>query len=338
MTGELSFTVPTKEAAHRLGTQMEAKMLEDSFQPRSATHTIGEAISRYMKRIAPSRLSASTIGGYESALRWWDNYMGSLRLSAVKPTDIREAVEQLAETHKIGTVNQMMSCLSSVFEVAIDEWEWTNMNPVRRVKRPKFDNRRTRYLTRDDIRHLLQKSRLVDINMHHFIMCAISTGARKGEIEALTWGDVAEDFRSITFHKTKNGESRSVPVSWQLRNVLIERFNALQALARGISAIKFEEDDEYIFVDSALSNIPVFKPFVRSQWTKIVGKLDIAHLTFHDLRHTVASLLAKDGVDTATIAELLGHKSLNTTKRYMHLNTADLARKTERILSFPVDK
>ncbi|MCO6445825.1 MAG: tyrosine-type recombinase/integrase [Anaerolineae bacterium] len=57
----------------------------------------------------------------------------------------------------------------------------------------------------------------------------------------------------------------------------------------------------------------------------------MADVHFHDLRHTYASWLAQDGVSMASIRDLLGHASMQTTSRYAHLGRADLIEATRRV-------
>ena len=62
------------------------------------------------------------------------------------------------------------------------------------------------------------------------------------------------------------------------------------------------------------------RPFeFRKHWDKAVTAAEIADFRFHDLRHTCASYLAQNGASLLQIAEVLGHKQLEVTKRYSHL-------------------
>jgi integrase len=63
---------------------------------------------------------------------------------------------------------------------------------------------------------------------------------------------------------------------------------------------------------------------IRSAWEKALLKAQITNFKFHDLRHTAASYLAMNQASLLEIGELLGHKTIQMTKRYAHLSNAHL--------------
>ena len=62
------------------------------------------------------------------------------------------------------------------------------------------------------------------------------------------------------------------------------------------------------------------KPYVfYKSWKKAVNEAELIDFRFHDLRHTTASYLAQNGATLLEIADVLGHKQIEVTKRYAHL-------------------
>jgi len=57
----------------------------------------------------------------------------------------------------------------------------------------------------------------------------------------------------------------------------------------------------------------------RKEWIKALKRAEIDDFRFHDLRHTCASYLAQNGASLLEIADVLGHKQIQMTKRYAHL-------------------
>ena len=79
----------------------------------------------------------------------------------------------------------------------------------------------------------------------------------------------------------------------------------------------------FIKIDSRLifaSKINPSKPYVfYKPWKRAVIDAELVDFRFHDLRHTTASYLAQNGATLLEIADVLGHKQIEVTKRYAHL-------------------
>ena len=145
----------------------------------------------------------------------------------------------------------------------------------------------------------------------------LHTGFRRGELLGLRWKDV--DFKAgvLTIPKSKNGDSRHVPMTSTVRSILSH-------LPRPL--------------DSAALVFPNTEGNRDLRWAKkiVPGTLraaKIADFRFHDLRHTFASRLAMEGVDLLTIKELGGWKSLTMVQRYAHLSPSHRRIAIERLVT-----
>ncbi len=134
------------------------------------------------------------------------------------------------------------------------------------------------------------------------IILAVNTGMRRGEIFNLKWSYVDLKKRFIEVIKSKNGEKRVIPINKTLLEVL-------HRLPRRI-------DSPYVFPGKKGKKRTDCKKSFRTA----MRKAEIEDFCFHDLRHTFASHLVMAGVPLLTVAELLGHKSIEMTKRYSHLS------------------
>jgi len=204
------------------------------------------------------------------------------------------------------TNNRRVACIKHMIHKAV---QWKQCPPhvwdeVRAVKLLPENNRRMRYLTREEADRLLDACRvkggsstLTAPHLYPIVSIALNTGMRLGEILALTWNDI--DMRSgfIRVQNAKNNESRDIPINDTLRG-------ALGALPSNVDA------SEKVFKVRA----------VRRSFTTALRKAGIRNAVFHTLRHTFASHLVMAGADLTTVKELLGHKSLTMTMRYSHLS------------------
>ena len=214
--------------------------------------------------------------------------------------------------------NKEVWILKNVCKVA-EEKRYLLRSPAGHVKRQREPRGRVRYLSPEERTALLEgKSVTVTAKdgrrwtahvrpspvLQRYIVAALQTGARRGELIRLCWCDV--DFRTglLTFANTKNGDLRTVPMTATMRALL-------QSLPRPL--------------DSSAPVLPRRKPLVLTRaFARLRDRLGIENLTFHDLRHDVGSQLAMANVPLRTIADILGHRKLEMTLRYAHLSPAYL--------------
>jgi integrase len=182
------------------------------------------------------------------------------------------------------------------------EWEMVEEESLKRVRRVKLlpeNNRRLRYLSKEQCKDLI---RACSPHLQPIVITALNTGMRKEEILSLEWEkhiDLKHGF--ILLDVTKNGERREIPINRTLRDTL-------KQVVRHISS-------PYVFVDA---NGNRYKD-IRRSFKSALRKAGIKDFRFHDLRHCFASHLVMAGVDLTTVKELLGHKTLTMTLRYAHL-------------------
>ncbi|PIQ88729.1 MAG: hypothetical protein COV72_06610 [Candidatus Omnitrophica bacterium CG11_big_fil_rev_8_21_14_0_20_42_13] len=231
-------------------------------------------------------------------LRKLKSYFAGRYLYEITPKDIeRYKAESLKSVTK-ATVNRVLNCLSSLYNRAI-EWGKAANNPMRTVKLFKAENKRLRYLEKEEIVKLLANC---SNHLRPIVIVALNTGMRKGEIFGLKWYDVDFERGIIHLLNTKNGEKREVPMNEQAKTALIK--------------VRKHPQSAYIFSNKD------GRPYtaVRKSFFTALKNAGIINFRFHDLRHTFASHLVMSGVDLNTVRELLGHKSLEMTLRYSHLS------------------
>src|SRR5574341_1991298 len=114
------------------------------------------------------------------------------------------------------TVNRELACLKHMFTKAI-HWRLADSNPVKLVKLLRENNRRLRYLTEEELRRLYHEC--AD-HLKAFILMAVYTGMRRGEILKLKWDDVSIDQQVIYVRNTKNGSTREIPIALPILQML----------------------------------------------------------------------------------------------------------------------
>jgi integrase/recombinase XerD len=145
-----------------------------------------------------------------------------------------------------------------------------------------------------------------------------ATGVRKAELRNLTVADVNLEEELLRVNRGKGGKDRVVPLS----------AIACQFLENYIKAIRPEllkgRDTDKLFL-SIRDGVPIGVHGIKQIINRYVRRLNLKkHVTCHLWRHSCATHLLKNNANLRHVQEMLGHKSLATTERYLRLTIADL--------------
>ncbi|MBK8816472.1 MAG: site-specific integrase [Methylococcaceae bacterium] len=275
-------------------------------------HTFNDVAARYNLEVLP-HYSEREQKERKAKLDWWNERLKDYLLSDITPALIVQNRDSFARSEnrqgeKISpaTVNRYLALISHVFTIAVNEWQWLEDNPVKKVKRPKEPRGRVRFLDDDERNRLLQACKESSNEVLYLcVILALSTGMRQGELMGLLWRDVDLKKGNIILHETKNGERRRVPLAGHGLELLRE-YGKIRRL-----------DSPLMF--PSYTN-PISPINLRSAFTFALERAEIKDFHWHDLRHCTASYLAMNGASLAEIAEILGHKTLAMVKRYSHLS------------------
>ena len=195
-------------------------------------------------------------------------------------------------------------------------------NPARGVRPPRVKHREKVILTETDARRLLDAAK--GDPMEPLYVLALTTGARVGELLALSWRDIdlegeritirgnavdGYDGREIASPKTTAGH-RVIPIP----AVTVEMLAAFQARSGG---------------DRASGSYSAIRPAGSSRrgsrckrLLPLVERAGLPRMTFHSLRDTAATLMLQRGVPAHMVSRMLGHASVAITLSiYAHVTT-----------------
>jgi len=328
----------TRRAAERWAKTIEAEMIEGKhFRSAEARRrTLGDAIDRYLEEQVPKKRDGSM---HRGILPWWKNELGHLKLAEVSPALVAEARDKLAKgsyqrskpdskhssvkgeaarqfPRSPSTVNKYLSCLSHVFTIARKEWHWAAHNPLESVSKLGQGSGRVRSLSDAERKALLAET-VEDTTLHTFVLIALTTACRAGELQKLTWADVDLKAGRLLFRETKNAQPRTAWVQGKALELLKARAK-VRKLKGGL-----------VFESPQGGTYDYHKPFRAA-----VEAAGIANFRFHDLRHTAATYLAQQGATEQQLRAIGGWKS-GVVARYVHLAAEDskaaLGKLAERI-------
>ncbi|MEX2150711.1 MAG: site-specific integrase [Steroidobacteraceae bacterium] len=333
-------TFPAKRDAERWAAKREGEWARHRHFPdeESSRRTLTEAIDRWIREELPSKRSAKTIKGH---LQWWKRRIGAKTLAQVTPAVLSEIKSELAAgtfaratpgskhtslkkgekakqfRRSAATVNRYLQALGSVLTYCEREWSWLQESPLKRIRKLKQAQGRVRYLTDAERTKLLEACATVDPQLHTFVILALSTGARAGELRELRWKDVDLKRGRAVLNRTKNDDRRALTLAGAALELMKDQRHRRRL------------DSDRVFPQAG-SDRPYdyHKPFRLA-----VDAVGIADFRFHDLRHTAASWLAMTGATGPEIAAVLGHRTLAMVKRYSHLGEQHVAGVVERMVA-----
>ncbi|HVI49947.1 MAG TPA: tyrosine-type recombinase/integrase [Candidatus Sulfotelmatobacter sp.] len=266
---------------------------------------MGELLDQYITDEMPRRKRASTAKLHEGQIeRHIRPQLGSMAVADISRSDVEALHRRASEEGGPITGNRMVSLLSAIMSYAITI-ECITANPAFRFPRHSEQSRR-RYLTLAELAKViadLDASPAQD--SADAVRLLLYTGARVGEVLAMRWDNL--DFEIGVWSKpaaaTKQKRDHHLPLTDEAQALL----QARQKTIKG----------EWVFPArySPTGHLTTIRVF----WKQVCKRTGIPDCHIHDLRHTFASLAARQGVSLQVVGGLLGHSDHKTTNRYLHL-------------------
>lgn len=304
--------------ARRWASSIESAIHENRHfkTAESKKRTVAELIDKYIANVLPSK-SNSMKAAQANQLAWWREKAGYYVLADFTVEVIDSLRSELAkgstnrgEKRTTATVNRYLAALSHVLTKAVNVWQWLESNPLSKIERHSENQGRVRYLDDEERMRLLEAcQQSSNKQLYAIVVLALSTGMRKGEILNLTRRFVFLQEGFVILEHTKNGERRRVPIIGHAHEVLT-------------SQMKIHRFDSDFIFPSKDGTKPID---IKRPWEVAVTKAEINDFRFHDLRHSCASYLAMNGATQRDLMEILGHKTVQMTKRYSHLSDSHIS-------------
>jgi integrase len=201
--------------------------------------------------------------------------------------------------------------LKASFNIA-KNWDWISENPFTKIKFGRIQQVKPKFITRKELDLILQNVKSEELS--NIFLFGWYTGCRLNEIVTIKYKNIDLSNRTIIIgdesFKSKNGKSRTIPISNELYVNVFERIN-------------IEDKESYVFTKQ--NGFPFNRDYVSRSFLHARRNAGLSEdIHFHTLRHSFASHLALKGVPITVIKELLGHSSIAVTQIYSHTNLASL--------------
>lgn len=302
-----------------------------------------------------TRVSANTLEKYKYAAKHVKTYFDGVPVGDItsrmlaryfvkkKAGDPQQSIPPLAAKtlaeHKI-ILNLSLMYAKTILKVIASNPALEILPPRKEIKAPNF-------FTEDELNKVFA---LIQGNpIEPAVILAGNYGLRRQETLGLKWSAISfEDMtftvrHTVTMVGSKEVASDRTKTTSSLRTLdLTESIKVyLHDLREHQKAMKAVFGDSYVdndYVCKWPDGRPLKPNYVTREWGKFLAKNGFNHITFHDLRHSSASLLIHLGFSLKDIQEWLGHSDIKSTSRYTHLineNKRRIAQKVDKALSIP---
>lgn len=290
--------------------------------------TLGDLVERYRDEVLPRmRGGKNETINLNAFLR---HPICSRSLAALDTKDFAKYRDDKLGSVTPKSLQRILSPIKHLLNIARDEWGYPiKENPLDRLRLKATDNKRERRLHPGELEALLlcasgmekrkgrgHTNRARNPYVIFVVEFALETAMRRGEILSLRWADVDLERQSATVLETKNGYSRTIPLTRKAVE-LLEKAKAI--------AVQANETEP-----SRTARIfPLSPNGFRLAWERLVRRAEISDLHFHDLRHEAISRLFERGLTAPEVASISGHRDMRMLFRYAHANQAALRAKLE---------
>ncbi|WP_298911742.1 tyrosine-type recombinase/integrase [uncultured Roseobacter sp.] len=230
--------------------------------------TLGQVLERYRDEVTSTkRCSENETYAINGFLRSCPKLTGK-PISKLTTADFIAHRNERLQRMKPATVVRELGWMQHAIDIACSDWgqRVREGNPVRQVRRPRINNRRERRLQAGEWQALLDAVNETRLPlMKPLLTLALATGMRRGELLSIQWKHVDLDRCTVFLPQTKNGRTRTVPLSPTAVHVLKE-------LPR-----------------TETRCVPLSGNSVRLAFDRLRRRAGVADLTFHDIRHEAVS-------------------------------------------------
>lgn len=273
---------------------------------------------------------------YKITSRVLHKYFGKTSLKNMNRQRYQQFINHYGSNHAKDTVYKVNSLVRAAAQNAIlDDLIHKDFTQRVEIIYDKSRDKKIEYLNIDEVKRLasyLENNLNPNYTSSFMILTALLTGARLGEIQALTWKDINFNFKTISiskswnymqgggFQDTKNeGSKRIISVN----NNLLDDLKILK---------DHRKDKSMVFMNQ-FNTIPSSSALNKKlrQSLKDLG-INRSGFHFHSLRHTHVAYLLACGIDIYIISKRLGHTNISTTTRtYSYLIDEYKAKNDEQI-------
>ena len=270
-------------------------------------------------------VKAQTEERYKSYVKRFNNFFEDEYIKKIEAADIERFLQSMVfEQLSTKTIRDQFSIVKQIMRYSVIK-KYITTDPTQYITPPKGKPKVVREaLTEEDVKKI-KSDRFSDFGKIAFFL--LYTGLRKGELLALTYGDI--DYNNSTIHITKSVEYiGNKPNLSTTKTQAGVRTVPLPDIIKPIVKIGKHKKPDIIFNENGGY---MHKSYFREHWVKHCEKIGI-NVTPHQLRHTYATMLYEWNISEKDAQTIMGHSDISITHNiYTHVRESHMTNTIENI-------
>jgi len=283
--------------------------------------TFSQHVPNFLTHLHVERnLSAHTIRAYQTDLERFVHFWRTIQEKTTPELPLWQAFdrycvalyhERIAAASIARKISSMQSCVQFLKGMGIEV--------VLHATRPRVEKKLPIYLSVDEVFYLLDNIKLEDLPTRKpyrdkaIFELLYATGIRCSELVSIKTSDI--DFNEKTIRIFGKGRKERMALFGQKAKEMMLAYVAHEREGSKAELFFLNNRDEPLTTRSVQRIIEMFRVFLKIK----------KRITPHKLRHSFATHLLNQGVDLRVVQELLGHKTLASTEKYLHVSTQELS-------------
>lgn len=291
--------------------------------------TVEQGFSDYMELLAPKRLSYKAL---EVSMSLYKKHIGpefGLReMTSVKPLEFQKFLTRKESELSNATIIKIYTLLNQIYKMMI-AWNELKFNPLTGVKKPSSNHKEKQTWTKEECHSFLEGAREYQCFMSFWL--ALQFGLRLGEVQGLKWKNIDFENKLLFVEQAYHEEQKKMG---RLKTKASKRVIPISDKQLKFLSVRKDASESDLIASNAIGGY-LNQRNIRRTMDILCGKLKIKRITFHELRHTHATLLLEMNEHPKIVQQRLGHVKVETTLDiYSHVRPQVEQESAERFSDF----
>lgn len=329
--GELKYRNVTAKTEDECWERLKTLKKELGLPEEIDSHMpFGEWIDYWFREFCAPRLRASTQETYRNRIyKQIIPKIGNIPLDELKNNDLQAFYSHLIAEGRLINVNKFGSGLSNshirhihshcsaALKKAIEEG-LIFKNPADGCRLPPKVHGKITILTHDELYRLLVQAKYD--GMFEMLFLDITTGLRRGELVALKWSDLNIRKAELNVSRQYTRINGKMVISNPKTPSAVRTIKLTKITLRVLKGYQQRANSEWMFPSPLDATHPKDPEACGRKLKRILEKAGCRNIRFHDIRHTFATMALENGIDVKTVADILGHNTVETAlDTYTHI-------------------